>query len=86
MRTAAMFLSVLAFPVIGISTISHAQQVTNSMTCQQARAVYKQQGRVFVRTRSGTILPRFGGQPVDSDQGFFCGNRRDVDHRSGHDA
>lgn len=53
-----------------------AQQVTNSMTCERAISVYASQGRVTTRTRSGAVLPIYGGVPAYKGRSLVCGPDR----------
>jgi hypothetical protein len=61
----------------GVSAISPAQaQVTSDqMTCSQAVATYERNGRIYVRTRSGTVLPIYRGVPVSRKSQLNCQRR-----------
>ena len=49
-----------------------AQGVTNDMTCQQAIAEYERNGRVYVRQRSGRVLPIYVGVPLSQKNRLLC--------------
>ena len=53
-----------------------AQQLTNSMTCEQVKSIYASQGRVQTRTRSGAVLPIYGGVPEAQGRSLMCGRDR----------
>ncbi|MDA4846747.1 hypothetical protein [Hoeflea poritis] len=66
---------VLTLVVAGLAAAdpAAAQQITNDMSCEQAKAMYKSQGRVQTRTRSGTVLPIYGGVPEAEGRFLRCG-------------
>lgn len=73
--------SILILPVAVAAFLAglggaQAQQVTNSMTCQRAISAYESQGRVYTRTRSGAVLPIYGGVPVSKGRTLYCGRDR----------
>lgn len=55
-----------------------AQPLTNSMTCAQAKSVFAAQGRVVTRTRSGAVLPIYGGVPAAERRSLMCFRDRAV--------
>jgi len=55
-----------------------AQQLTNSMTCAQAINAFAAQGRVVTRTRSGAVLPIYGGVPAAERRSLMCFRDRAV--------
>ncbi len=57
-----VFLFVLASVSLKTTTIE-AQTTTDQMTCKQVIASYEKYGRVYVRQRSGQILPVYNGVP-----------------------
>ncbi|WP_136657086.1 hypothetical protein [Nitratireductor sp. XY-223] len=65
----------LATILLGTAATGHAQaqQLTNNMTCAQAKAMYEAQGRVQTRTRTGTVLPIYGGVPEAKGRFLRCG-------------
>ncbi|MCR9139670.1 MAG: hypothetical protein NXI27_27000 [Alphaproteobacteria bacterium] len=75
-------LSILLIPPIIAATMvagpvdAQAQQLTNSMTCERAKATYERQGRVTTRTRSGSVLPIYGGVPASEGRTLYCGQER----------
>jgi hypothetical protein len=52
--------------------LATAQSVTNDMTCQQAIAEYERNGRVYVRQRSGSVLPIYVGVPLSQKNRLLC--------------
>lgn len=73
------FLLTIPFAAAGISTDfdgAQAQQLTNSMTCERAIATFERQGRVTTRTRSGSVLPIYGGVPASEGRTLYCGQER----------
>ncbi len=75
MKTAALTLVslTLAFGVSVPIDQASAQQLSNSMTCKQAQNLYSKQKRINTRTRSGSVVPIYGGIPVDTGKQLFCG-------------
>lgn len=55
-----------------------AQPLTNSMSCSQAKSVFAAQGRVMTRTRSGAVLPIYGGVPAAERRSLMCFRDRAV--------
>lgn len=78
MRVLATTIVVLAVGAAGFATMQQAaaQQLTNSMTCERAKSVYASQGRVDTRTRSGAVLPIYGGVPEAQGRSLMCGRDR----------
>lgn len=73
---ALLFAGFLAVP-----TISHAQQVSNDMTCSQAQAHYERNKQILTRTRSGKVLRIYRGVPRSQRHRLFCpddGDRLDL--------
>ncbi|WP_419912473.1 hypothetical protein [Hoeflea sp.] len=70
----------LAMTLAGFAATEHAaaQQLTNNMSCAQAKAMFKSQGRVQTRTRSGTVLPIYGGVPEAEGRSLRCGRENTV--------
>ncbi|MEX3009262.1 hypothetical protein [Hoeflea sp. TYP-13] len=68
--------SMCVFIAIAASERAAAQQLTNSMTCAQAKSLYQKQGRVYTRTRNGTVLPIYGGVPEAQGRNLLCGRDR----------
>lgn len=75
MRIPAAFPLALTLILAGFATAepAAAQQLTNTMSCAQAKAQFKAQGRVQTRTRSGTVLPIYGGVPEAEGRFLRCG-------------
>ena len=65
------FVFVLA-PVSLITTAVEAQTTTDQMTCNQVIASYEKYGRVYVRQRSGQVLPVYIGVPVSQRSRLRC--------------
>lgn len=55
-----------------------AQPLTNSMTCAQAISAFAAAGRVVTRTRSGAVLPIYGGVPAAERRSLMCFRDRAV--------
>jgi len=73
------FLLMIPFTAAAVSTDVdgvQAQQLTNSMTCERAIATFERQGRVTTRTRSGSVLPIYGGVPASKGRTLYCGQER----------
>ncbi|MCR9134457.1 MAG: hypothetical protein NXI27_00555 [Alphaproteobacteria bacterium] len=69
----------LSCAIAGVSVGgTQAQQLTNSMTCAQAIAVFAAQGRVVTRTWSGAVLPIYGGVPAAKRRSLMCFRDRAV--------
>lgn len=56
---------------IALPTPAQAR-TTDQMTCSQAIATYEKNKRVNVRTRSGQVLPIYGGVPVSKRGQLIC--------------
>ena len=54
-------------------SVSNAQTLTNDMYCDDVIALYEQSGRVYTRSRHGTILPIYGGVPARFRSRLRCG-------------
>ncbi len=52
---------------------AHAQVTTDRMTCKQAIATYEKNRRIYVRTRSGTVLSIYSGVPISQKRHLRCG-------------
>lgn len=56
-----------------LKTISaNAQTTTDQMTCKQVIAAYEKNGRVYVRQRTGQVLPVYLGVPVSQRSRLRC--------------
>lgn len=58
--------------VAGFSGAAQAQTTSEQMTCQQAVATYERNGRIYIRTRSGTVLPIYRPVPVSQRSRVYC--------------
>ncbi|MCY6380510.1 hypothetical protein [Hoeflea prorocentri] len=78
MRVLTMAIATLTAGASGLMATEYAaaQQLTNSMTCEMAKSVYASQGRVQTRTRSGVVLPIYGGVPEAKGRSLMCGRDR----------
>ena len=59
-------------------TTAEAQTTTDQMTCNQVIASYEQYGRVYVRQRSGKVLPVYNGVPRSHKGRLNCERSRFV--------
>ena len=50
-----------------------AQVLTNDMYCEDVIAQFEQTGRVYTRSRHGTVLPIYGGVPARFRSRLRCG-------------
>lgn len=75
MRTVAFTLAsfTMAFGISAFTDQAEAQQLSNSMTCKQAQDLYSKQKRINTKTRSGAVVPIYGGIPVDTGKRLHCG-------------
>lgn len=71
-----LILPITTAAIVAGSVGAQAQQLTNSMTCERAKATYERQGRVTTRTRSGSVLPIYGGVPASEGRTLYCGQER----------
>jgi len=62
----------LALMTVFLAYQASAQSVTNDMTCQQAISTYERNGRVYVRQRSGSVLPIYVGVPLSQKNRLYC--------------
>ncbi len=62
----------LILAVAGLSATAQAQTTSEQMTCQQAVATYERNGRIYIRTRSGTVLPIYRPAPVSQRSRVNC--------------
>jgi hypothetical protein len=61
------------FTSASLNTIpANAQTTTDQMSCQQVIATYEKNGRVYVRQRSGQVLPVYNGVPVSQRSRLRC--------------
>ena len=51
-----------------------AQTLTNDVTCERAKRMFERTGRVYTRTRLGSILPIYGGVPIRFKHRLICGH------------
>lgn len=72
----ALILPVAVAAILAGIDGAQAQQLTNSMTCERAISTYENQGRVTTRTRSGAVLPIYGGVPASKGRTMYCGRER----------
>lgn len=56
----------------GLAPVAVAQVTVDQMTCASAVATYERNGRVYVRTRSGVVLPIYNGVPVSQKSRLSC--------------
>lgn len=73
------YLAKIAVLSLGISAFStafvpaaQALVTADQMTCARAVATYEKNGRIYVSTRSGTILPIYDGVPVSQKSRLNC--------------
>ncbi len=69
MRLLAGFFCIAAVVLPGAV---HAQTTSEQMTCAQAVSTYERNGRIYVRTGSGAVLPIYRPAPVSQRSQVFC--------------
>ena len=63
----------LVFASALLITISaNAQTTTEQMSCNQVIATYERNGRVYVRQRTGQVLPVYVGVPISQRWRLIC--------------
>ena len=72
MKTRNLAIGSLALMTVFLAYQASAQSVTNDMTCQQAISTYERNGRVYVRQRSGAVLPIYVGVPLSQRNRLLC--------------
>lgn len=63
---------VFCIATMGLQGAAQAQTTSEQMTCAQAVATYERNGRIYVRTRSGTVIPIYQPAPVSQRSQVFC--------------
>ncbi len=73
------YLTRLAVLAMGMSMMiaavvpsAQAQVTADQMTCAEAVATYERNGRIYVRTGSGAVLPIYDGVPVSQKSKLRC--------------
>lgn len=70
-KIAAFALGISVFGT-ALTPAAHALVTADQMTCAMAVASYEKNGRIYVRTRSGTVLPIYDGVPVSQKTSLNC--------------
>lgn len=63
---------ILSLTFIGTPSVSVAQTTSDQMTCQQAVATYERDGRIYVRTPRGAVIPVYRPLPVSQRSRVVC--------------
>ena len=57
---------------VGLPYAVQAQTTAEQMTCEQAVSTYERNGRIYVRTGSGAVLPIYRPVPVSQRSRVYC--------------
>ena len=68
----AMALASLVGGTAAIAVPAHAQVTTDRMSCSKVVATYERNGRIYIKSRTGQVLPIYGGVPLSRKNQLRC--------------
>lgn len=68
----AVFSVGLSVMGMAFAPLAQARVTADQMTCAMAVASYEKNGRIYVRSGSGTVLPIYDGVPVSQKTSLSC--------------